>query len=108
MLCPPPRAVRPRTRPAPSSPPSAGAPTERVEVRTEPVDGVETPSQLLRQGRLWLVRSAERAPGTAPLWRVEAGAGPTAAPTVLDLRQDVDGQWSLTELPVAASTKVAR
>lgn len=103
MLCPPPPAVRSGPCAASAVAPTAGSSPEPVEVRTEPVDGVETPTQLLRHGRLWLVRSAQRAPGAAEHWRVEAASGPATTPAVLDLRQAPSGHWSLTEPPVAAA-----
>jgi hypothetical protein len=80
---------------------------ELVEVRTEPVDGVETPTQLLRQGRLWLVRSAERRLAAGQGWRVHAGPGAEAAAAVLDLQPGANGRWSLTELDLAAPAEVA-
>ena len=107
MLCPPPSTVGPRPRSAPTPPPTAGSPPEVVEVRTEPVDGVETPTQLLRAGRLWLVRSATRQPGADRLWRVQAGSGPTTAALVLHLQQSPDGRWSASERAGAASTELA-
>jgi hypothetical protein len=76
-------------------------------VRTEPVGGVETPSQLLLEGRLWLVRSAVRQPGAPWHWRVLAGSGPAAAPVVLDLQQHPEGRWSVSER-AAATAEMAR
>ena len=64
----------------PPGPASTGAAREAVEVRTEPVDGVPTPVQLLRDGRLWLVRSAELLAGPGPRWRVAAAPGPGVPP----------------------------
>ena len=71
--------------------------TEPVHVRTEPVDGVPTPAQLLRADRLWLVRSALRLAGPGERWRVEAATAPGVAPVALELGLR-DGQWSLAEL----------
>lgn len=79
------------------SPARSGAGTELVDVRTEPVDGVATPTQLLRGGRLWVVRRAERLPGPGERWRVGATPAPGVAPVALELVLR-DGQWSLAEL----------
>ena len=71
---------------------------EPVEVRTELVDGVATPAQLLRGSRLWVVRWAEPLAGPAPSWRVAAAPGPGVVPALLELTVQ-DGRWSLVELP---------
>nr|WP_294690946.1 hypothetical protein [uncultured Friedmanniella sp.] len=107
MLSTPPASVDPNPRPTGRQPSPAEATAEVVEVRTEPVNGVETPTQLLRKGRLWLVRSAARSIGARHLWRVQAGPGATAPPVVLDLWQGPDGRWSLTEPAAAASAELA-
>ncbi|GAA1437592.1 hypothetical protein GCM10009616_39650 [Microlunatus lacustris] len=89
----------------PSAVPSAvpsPAGTEPVHVRTEPVDGVSTPTQLLRGGRLWVVRSAERLAGPGKHWRVGVTPAPGVAPVALELGLR-DGQWFLAEL---AGTRV--
>lgn len=79
-------------------PPERRRPTagETVHVRTETVDGVETPAQLLRGDRLWLVRAAELLAGPGRRWRVEAAPGPGAAPVPLELAV-ADGRWTLAE-----------
>ena len=103
MLRPSPSTLWLPPRSAPTPPVTAEPWTEQIEVRTEPVDGVETPTQLLWEGRLWLVRSAVRQPGAPELWRVLAGSGPAAAPLVLSLRQHPEGRWSVSGRVVAAA-----
>ena len=83
--------------------PSSAHPPERpvvgvepVHVRTETVDGVETPAQLLRGDRLWLVRAAELLAGPGRRWRVAAAPGPGVAPVPLELAL-ADGRWTLAE-----------
>ena len=77
---------------------SDGSVREPVEVRTEPVDGVPTPTQLLRGSRLWVVRWAEPLAGPAAGWRAVTALGPGAPPALLELTVH-DGRWSLVELP---------
>lgn len=92
----------PSSPPAPSSPPvtsgdglqPGGGVQEQVEVRTEPVDGVATPAQLLRAGRLWLVRSARPLPGPGGRWGVLAAPGMGVRAVTLELT-DHGGRWSL-------------
>ena len=85
---------------------STGAAREAVEVRTEPVDGVETPVQLLRGGRLWLVRSAEPLPGTGRRWRVAVASGPGVPPEPGELALS-EGRWSLLALTGAGTGEPA-
>jgi hypothetical protein len=99
--------------PSTSAPhPSAPAPTaaagaaEPVDVRTEPVNGVDTPTQLVRDGRLWVVRAAERLPGPGQRWRVTAAAG-SSGPRVPLVLEGRDGRWSLLEVPAAGSGEPA-
>ena len=107
MLSTPPANVDPNRRPTGTEPSTSEATAEVVEVRTEPVNGVETPTQLLRKGRLWVVRSAARSIGARHRWRVQAGPGAAAPPVLLDLWQDPDGRWSLTERSGAAAAELA-
>ncbi len=82
-----PRCARPATGPS--------RVREPVEVRTETDDGVTTPAQLLRGGRLWVVRAAELV--ARGRWQVAAAPGPGVLPVLLDLEHR-DGSWSLVEL----------
>ena len=63
---------------------------EPVEVRTELVDGVPAPAQLLRGGRLWVVRRAEPLDGPAAGWRVAAAPGPGVPLALLELTEQKD------------------
>ncbi len=76
-------------------------PGEPVDVRTETVEGVPTPDLLLRGGRLWVVRSAERLAGPTERWRVRATPRPSLPPVPLELTVR-DGRWSLVELAPGA------
>jgi hypothetical protein len=77
---------------------SGGSVREPVEVRSELVDGVPTPTQLLRGNRLWVVRWAEPLAGPSAGWRVAAAPGPGVPLALLELTVG-DGRWSLVELP---------
>lgn len=79
--------------PSPSS--TAASETEPVDVQTDAVDGVSTPTLLLRAGRLWRVRWAETlTPGER--WRVGATPSPAVAPVALEVSLR-NGRWSLVE-----------
>lgn len=81
---------------------AVGSPVrEPVEVRSELVDGVPTPAQLLRDNRLWLVKWAEPLAGPSTGWRVGAAPGPGVPPALLELTVR-DGRWSLVEPPAAS------
>ncbi|SDS08060.1 hypothetical protein SAMN04488543_1030 [Friedmanniella luteola] len=87
--------------PVPSRPVGADD-REPVEVRTEAVDGVVTPTQLLRDGRLWVVRAAAALPGPLVRWRVDATPGPGVPAVPLEL-SDQHGRWTLVEVSAAGT-----
>jgi hypothetical protein len=79
-------------------------PAEAVEVRTEGLGHLEQPSQLLWQGRLFLVRHALRLAGGHPTpgdqdvtgerWRLLVGDGPGRTASVVVVRRS-GGGWLL-------------
>ena len=95
--------MSPPPPPAPAAAPPDGARqvTESVEVRTEGKDGLEVPAQLLRRGRLWVVRGAhllQAGTGQQECWRVEAADGPCGRAAELDLVRSPTGEWRLSEV----------